>query len=211
MNTPQSVKTPLSLALGLASCLLLSSCNPVDSLRPLSSPATAQPDPQLVGTWVMKKDPDQTMLRFSIVKGAWMRVDITSAKDAAKRKSAGKPESYDFFPTTIGKNHFLNVVMIEKDAQGDSVKHYVFLRYEFSFGHKLQMWIMDEDEVSDAIDDGKLKGIVHEDKDLMVGKPPHPDADVTIQDTSANIVKFIQGADLDDLFENKLNTLYRVP
>jgi hypothetical protein len=206
MNTPPLAKASLSLALGVACCLLLSSCDPVNSIKPLASPDTAQADPQLVGTWLVKKDPDQTTIRFSIVKGPWMRAEISPGK----RKKNGEPESYDFYPVVIGKNHFLNVIMSEKDDQGRNVKRYVFLRYEISFNHRLQMWLMDEDEIEDAIDDGKLKGVVHEDNDIMIGTHARPDADVTLQDSSAHISTFIQNADMDDLFPDKLNTLYRV-
>ena len=58
--------------------------------------------------------------------------------------------------------------------------------------------------VAEAIRAGKLKGIVHENKNLMVGQPPHPDEDVTLQDTSENIAKFIQSTDAIALFSQKM-------
>jgi hypothetical protein len=43
-----------------------------------------------------------------------------------------------------------------------------------------------------------------------VGQPPHPDVNVTLQDTSPNIVRFIQSADVSALFNDKMEPLYRV-
>ena len=62
-----------------------------------------------------------------------------------------------------------------------------------------------------AVRAGKIKGVVHENKDSMLaGKPGHPDVDVNLTDSSANLVRFLQTADLDQLFSTKLDILYRV-
>jgi len=194
------VKSPFSLALGLALCLILASCT-VTSDNPLSSPDTAQADQRLVGDWFGKKD--KNTFRFTASKGGWMHVEIIPSK------AGEKTDSYDFFPTTIGSTTFLNVQ--NEDDDGHPIKGYFLLRYTISGDHVLQMWMVSQDAAAAAVRAGKLKGIVHQDKNpMMVGQPPHPDVDVTLQDTTANLVTFIQGTDVDTLFSDKCDPLYRV-
>jgi hypothetical protein len=205
------MKTPFSLALGSALCLLLSSCV-TDSVNPLSSPDLSQADQRLVGDWRGGTDSDRNICRFSITTAPWMHVVITPEQtDAGNRPSMidRKPEEYDFFSTVIGKDTFLNVVMVGKNDKNRTVKTYVFLRYKFLSDHILNMWMMSQDLPAAAIRAGKLKGLVKQ-NGLTLAQPARPDVDVALQDTGANIVKFIQNSNLDELFNNKMNGFYRV-
>jgi hypothetical protein len=196
------MKTPFPLALGSALCLLLTSCV-VTSENPLSSPHTAHADQQFVGDWFGKKD--LNTFRFTLTKAPWMHVEIIPAK------AGEKTDSYDFFPTVIGNNTFLNVVLIGKDDQGHPTKAYVFVRYSISGNRVLQMWRMSQDAAAAAVRAGKLTGIVDQDKNpMMVGQPPHPEVDVTLHDTGSKIVKFIQNSGVDELFSDTMEPLYRV-
>jgi len=202
------MKPAFRLVLGAALCLFLTSCV-TDSVNPLSSPDTAKADPRLVGDWLGQ---DQEKFHFSVTNGAWMHVVITpEPTDAADRPSMidNKPEEYDLFPSVIGKNTFLNVVMLGKDDKGNPTKTYVFIRYKFSGDDILNMWTLSQDLPAAAIRAGKLKGLVKQ-NDLTLSQPARPDVDVTLQDTSANIVKFIQNSNIDDLFKDKMNPLNRV-
>ena len=198
---------------GLALCLLLTACT-TDSINPLSSPDSAQPDHQLVGIWRGRNDPDKETFRISITNTHWMHVIITPDQtDTEKRPSMidRKPESYDFFPTVIGNNTFLNVVTTGKDDAGHPTKTYQILRYTVKGNHELQMWMISQDAAAAAVRAGKLQGHVDQGKDpMMVGQPPHPDVDVTLHSSSADLVKFIQGTDVKALFSDKMETLYRV-
>jgi hypothetical protein len=71
------------------------------------------------------------------------------------------------------------------------------------------MWMMSQDLPAAAIRAGKLKGLVKQ-NGLTLAQPARPDVDVALQDTGANIVKFIQNSNLDELFNNKMNGFYRV-
>lgn len=195
------MKPSLSLALGSVLCLILAGCT-VTSDNPLSSPDTAQADQRLVGDWFSKKD--KTTFHFTVSKGGWMHVKITQSNPG------GKTDSYDFFPTTIGSTTFLNVQ--NEDDDGHHIKGYILLRYTISGNHVLQMWMASQDEAAAAVRAGKLKGIVHENKNSMVavGNPPHPDVDVTLQDSPARLVKFIQGTDVEKFFSNKMEPLTRI-
>ncbi len=184
---------------------MLSSCTTV-SENPLSSPETSRPDPRLVGAWRGTSDTaHDSILRFSITKGSWMHVTIT---EPGKKE---KPESYDLFPTVIGRHTFLNVVMTGKDDKGRPTKNYFFIRYSISSDHELRMWSMSQDEAASAIREGKLKGIVKEDKNpLTTRRLSHPDVDVVLQDTSANLFRYIQKHDVDDLFDDEMSSSKRV-
>lgn len=203
------MKTLSSLALGVTLCLFLTSCV-VTSDNPLSSPEAAKPDPKLIGDWFQKKD--QETFHFTETHGGWMHVVITPKPvDKAGNMINRKPEEYDFFPTTIGDNTFLNVVLIGKDDKDRPTKGYVFLRYTIEHDHVLQMWMISQDEVAAAVRAGNLKGVVQEDKEpIMVGHPPHPDVDVALQSSSSHIVKFIESSDLKKLFSDKMEPLRRI-
>jgi len=195
--------------MALALCGLLTSCD-IDSVNPLSSPDQARPDQRLMGNWRGKKDQDT--FRFSMKNTHWMHVVITPRQTDANDESSKidrKPEEYDLFPTVIDKNAFLNVLIIDKDDQGNATKRYIFVRYSISSGHVLEMWKISQDTAATLVRTGKLKGIVHQDPHpLMVGKPPHPDVDVTLQDTSGRLAEYLRGADIKSLFSDKLENLY---
>jgi hypothetical protein len=187
------------LVLGLPICLLLTSCV-TDSQNPLSSPETAQADQRLLGDWSDKKDPGTG--RVSMTNAApWMQVESIDDK-------TGQKTDYDFFPTVISGTSFLNVQGAVADSDGHPSKNYVFLRYTISSGDVLQMWMISQDAVIAAVRAGKLKGIVHQDR-----ISPHngdADHDVTLLDTSANLVKFIRNSNVHALFNDEMEPLYRV-
>lgn len=200
------MKIDTSVLLAAALCLLLTSCV-TDSVNPLSSPDTAKADPRLVGDWRGGTDDDPNTCHFSITKAPWMHVDIIHPKEKSEPNEL--PDSYDFFPTVLGKETFLNVVMVGKDTQGHPTKSYMILRYKFTNDHVLHMWMLSDEKAAAAVRTGKLKGLI-KDNGPALGQPGRRDFDVTLQDTSGNVARFIQGSDLDDLFNNKLNGFYRV-
>jgi len=126
-----------------------------------------------------------------------MHVEIIPDRPDDKPGPDELPQSYDFFPTVIGKETFLNVVMVGKDDNGYPTKTYLFLRYKFSGKNILRMWMMSQELTAADIHAGKLKGVL-------------VDSDVYLQDSGANIVKFIQNSDLDELFNDKMNGFYRI-
>jgi len=186
-----------------AASFLLSSCMTL-SENPLSPAETARPDSRLAGTWVGKnEDAPDDVFRFTQGKGAWMRLTITHPDKKEKL------ESYDLFPSIIGKRTFLNVRTSGKDERGRTVKGYYIVRYSISSSHVLTMWPLSSDAMADAVREGKLKGIVHRNNDIL-DDSPHSDVDVTLQDSGANLSRFIQSHDSDDVFGDKMNPLKRV-
>jgi len=205
------VKNSPFLALGATLCLLLSSCE-TKSHNPLSSPDTARLDQRLVGDWYGSDGQDT--FHFTATHGPWIHVEVIPRKtDEGKRTVlfTSRPETYDLFPTVIGRYTYLNVKVTGDDDEDQSGPSYVFVRYTVSGDRVLQMWMISQDAAADAVRAGWIKGVIHQDKDpLMVGKPPRPDVDVTLQDTSANLVALIQNSNVKRLFSEKMETLYRV-
>jgi hypothetical protein len=177
------VKTPLLLTLAATLCLALSSCVPT-SESPLSPAESAQPDSKLIGDWLDKKD--QETYHITTKGGPWMHVDVL--------KDGANTESYDFYPTAIGKNTFANVVVTKPDGHISSHKAYTFIRYSLSENRVLKMWSMSSEFIFGAVKSGKLQGST-----LSQDKDP----DVVLSDSSDNLVKFIKSADLDKLFTNE--------
>jgi hypothetical protein len=208
MAIPPSAKTPLSLALGAVACLLLSSCV-IFSKNPISSPDAAQIDPLLLGDWHAEDDGAKQYVRITATDAHWMHLECFPHRNPTKVDPDDLPDSYDLFPTVIGKHTFLNVRTVEKDDHGRPTKGYRLYRYKVH-GRKLQMWLLSQDYLADAIRAGKIKGVIHEDKKTAGSSHTHPDIDIMLTDTSENIAKFIASSDLDDLFSEKMETLYRV-
>lgn len=190
------MRTSLVALFGFVLCLVLTSCM-TESTQPISSPTTAVPDPRFIGDWKGGKDGDE-IYRFIPTKTAWMHVVVIPPQTNHGPQS---PTSYcDAFPSTIGKNTFLNVLL--RDDSGKLSKNYVLLRYKFAHNNRhIRMWTMSQDGPVSAIEAGKLKGKIEEDRFSK---------NVLLQDTSANILQFIQKSNLSDLFDEELEPLQRV-
>jgi hypothetical protein len=188
------------LVLASAMTLLLTSCE-VTSENPLSSPATAQPDPKLVGRWHEKGAKDE-ILEFTVKDAHTMRLE--------DRKRNQPSESYDVFVSIIGGHHFLNARHIDNDDPSGATKSdYFIVRYEVS-DHILTTWWLDQDKVAEAINSGRLQGVVRQDKDSSkAGHPAHSDVDVTLRDSGRNLANFIRRNSVDALFSDKSSELYR--
>jgi hypothetical protein len=195
------MKKPLFLSLGMALCLLLTSCV-VTSDNPLSPPETAKPDVKLLGKWQSKDDPDEVDF-FTIKNEHWMHLEI--------QKKDRPSDSYDLFPTIIGKQKFLNVIQLVKDDKGNITRQgYYIVLYDISPDHVLSTRLMDQDKAAALVKSGKLKGIVKQNGDSSSSSPlrsSHPDVDITLQSTGADLIKFIQNSGTEAFFSDKASTM----
>ena len=171
MPQPSSLFLPVAAAL----CLLLSSC--ICSVNPISSPQTAKPDLALVGNWTDNTRPVAGTGRIFVTHSPWMRA---VSFDAKGRELKGSGDIINFFPSTLGKDAFLNVLDVETTPHGP-VKSYLFYRYQVSDGHVLRIWAIADKPVLKAVRSGKLKGTI----------TPGDHDSVLIQDSSENIQAFI--------------------
>jgi hypothetical protein len=184
------MKTYLAATVGLAASLLLTSCV-VESVQPLSSPDKAKADLRLAGIWRGK---DGGLITST--HGAWLHVKIVGPPGDNQ-----EPGSFDVFPTTIGNYTFLNVRDAVQDNPGKPATSYIFIRYAISSNHVLRTWMMSQNAVVNAVQSGKLKGHIQA---TMFSQPSQPDYDVTLEDTGANMTRFIQNSDIPALFNEAM-------
>jgi hypothetical protein len=179
-----------ALAVGLA----LSSCV-VDSDHPLISPAVAQPDPQLVGTWHTKAKVDE-IITFSIKNAHWMHVEDVKA---------GKPaETHDFTVAVINGERYMQFHHYD-----ESMPEYAFLRYRMIAGRGVMTtWSMDSDKAARLVRAGALKGVVHQTSSK--GSPKWTNVDVTLTAGSPALAKFLGEDGPHTLFSNEGSNLYRL-
>lgn len=96
------------------------------------------------------------------------------------------------FPTTGGEMQIMNL------RSGDDSK-YFFARYEFSDKGALTVWLLDEEAIAAAVEGGRIKGSVKRDQ---------MSRDVTLTDSTANLVKFLSGEG-KALFKQKFATFQK--
>jgi len=177
-------------------CLLLTACV-VDSENPIGLPESAQIDQRLLGDWVAKNG---DIVHFSAKDAHWMMA-VTAPKEPDPAKNP-KPDL--FFVTSIGDDTYLNMRSVSKDSKTT----YSLFRYTITSDQKLEMWGMSQDEMAAAVRADKLQGTVQDRG--TTGKPPHPDVDVHLTDSSENLVKFISRHAPTDIFDDETDPMTKV-
>jgi hypothetical protein len=159
----------------------------LESKRPLSDPGKAKIDERATGTWRATIDNKQYFLHAGtgniVGKSNWVELVLVNAGDE-------KPTFYLHhkigFISTIGNQRFFNVAnlsVLVSQLHGTktedltrAVDRYDILKYELNGDH-LDVWPAEQDVVRAAIESGKIKG-----------------TGATIDDTPANILRFIESA-----------------
>ena len=161
------MKTRLFLSLAVV-CLLFSGCD--DSKNPLSDPQKSKPDVRLAGVWrVRDTEGDVTYYHIGTVgeklPPSLMRVIGVTHKKNGRLESAGE---FLIFPTTLGDTTYLNLaggdqrhikLLEEKGWSPEAVGGFFLLKYTVE-GDALTVWPMDADAKRQAIEAGKVKGVI---------------------------------------------------
>ena len=178
--------------------LLCASC--VDSKNPLCDPLKAKTDAQLAGAWRAKMDDGGIEyyhvgpVRGNLPAGMMRAVSIVHKDDG----TVARPGELLLFPTTIGKNHFLNVLAVEdKDLEQldnsgwkpNLVKGFFIVKYQIQ-GDTLTVWGIDADAKGKAIEAGKIKGTVEKNTKMFT-------------DTSEKLAAFLSAPENTKLFTEK--------
>ena len=197
---------PLVLPLTVAVCLLLASCE--DSNSPLSDPEKATPEAKLSGIWRGRaKNGDVTYYHVGraggkLPEGVMRVVGLTHSKDGKLRRPALEMLA---FSTRIDDNSYLNVTILSSEQaaslsksgwRAGAVKVYWIIKYQLQ-GDTLVLQFMDRDAKRQAIEAGKIKGIVEGHK-------------AVITETTEGFRRFIAAGDGKDLFSKKVVKLERV-
>lgn len=194
------MKTPFSLALGAALCLLLTSCV-VDSENPIGSPESAQIDQRLLGYWIATNG---DIVHFSAKDAHWMLAATTPKAADGSTATNNKSEPDLFFVTTIGDDTYLNM----RSVDADSKTTYLLYRYTITSDQTLHMWGISQDEMAAAVRAGSVKGTVQDRG--PTGKPPHPDVDVHLTDSSEHLARFISRHNPEEIFDDESDPLIKV-
>jgi hypothetical protein len=204
-----TIRTRLPLLALLPVSMLLAGCD--DSKNPLSNPEDAKADTRLAGVWRTQEAYSEDMevayahigvTRDELPHGVMGAVLIGHEKDGTMSGAA----EFLLFPTTIGKNTYLNVApgdneqrtLLKKNGW-KSIAGYVLFRYKIE-GDTLLLWKMDPDAKERAIDNKKVKGEIKEGFLIDMNR---------ITDTTENVARFVATAG-DDLFAKKAIRFDRV-
>lgn len=145
-------------ALGLSLTVWsLSGCIPLAE-RPLIAADESQPDPDLVGTWLMTIDNDQ--VRFDIIPradGTLDAVSVTLDEDgpdewSVYRLHAGRLDGHRLFSARM--------IASDNEAPDPGRPVHVLFRYRKQADGTVALWNLDEDRVAAAIEAGRLPGRV---------------------------------------------------
>jgi hypothetical protein len=185
----------------LALSLCLSGC--VSSIHPLSPLAGSKPDVRLLGEWKYDKpgdtNPSDSGIAYVTVKGHGLHFHFVPTVVKGD-KNPDKPTSYDGFTTLIDSNSFLNIKVPLESKEGDV---YQFYRYSVDADGGVKVWNISHDEVSDAIRSKILKSDIPDSN-------PNKQADITLTDSSDNLMKFIKSSDVKKLFPDVFAEFYLV-
>jgi hypothetical protein len=192
----------LTLILGLL-CAVCASC--VDSDNPLSDPKQATVDAGLLGVWrANEKEGDVTYYHVGKA-GDQFPEGVLRVRTVVHDKNGelDRPNGDDtiMFTTTLGKNHYVNVTVLDAEAakalggKWDPAKAegYFIYKYEID-GDKLMVATIDPDQKKAAIKAGKVNG-----KSKEAGDDSH------FTDSTENLARFIASPDGDKIFFTKEN------
>ena len=192
---PRKMNTLRFLTRVIAFGLLMAGC--VDSEQPLGPRSEAVPDPRLVGLWhfYMEGNPaassDKSVGRISFDKSGIGRFeDVTPGKEK-------KDDPIEFFVSRAGTTSFVNLFADKPSpVNPDPAKSYVLLKYRVSADLKsVELWSLRVAALEPAIEAGKLKGRINKDDHNRLHDG------VTLQDSAANILKFIAANPDQEVFE----------
>lgn len=170
----------------------LAGCIP-ESKNPLCAPEDSILDTRLSGVWRADSDGDKIYLHFGKdgKERAMGAIEVDHEKDGTVHAN-----SYTVFTTRIEGVNYLNI----RAATGEN-RPYFFARYGIDSTDTLNIWLMSEEPVINAIKADKLKGTVSGEKSSR---------EIKVTDTTANLVRFVRKSDRMVLFAQKFGTFHRV-
>ena len=175
------------------------------SLQPLSDPEHARVDLRMKGSWQLVTDKeDPVILHIGKQNDQHMVAVIVEHKPDAKLETI----RCSFFTTQTQNHRYVNVRMEDiADDLMPRTEGYVFIKYRITEPEGLSFYAMALQPVIAAIRSGALKGrLAYRDGPAARGTEASPAevknrvAAVTISDSSAHILQFIDDSDHSVLF-----------
>lgn len=82
---------------------------------------------------------------------------------------------------------------LQQENKGDEVKGYLLLRYEVQAGQRMKLFLMNPDAIVQAIESGRLPGMVRRTKPRADGKPSQQKyAEIRITGSPAQVQSFLE-------------------
>ena len=193
----------------LSGFLLQSACVSMVSVHPLSDPDQAQVDPRMQGTWrLVTEKEDPVFLHIGILNAKKMVAVIVEHKPDARLETM----RFAFFPTQTQTRRYVNVRMEDiADDMMPPTQGYIFIKYQITGQTQLAFYSMTRPPVVVAIRDGALKGRLTYGRHAPTGGAKATSSAtkkrltaVTISDSSANILQFVDGGDHSILFSESM-------
>ena len=192
----------------VTACLFFAGCD--DSSSPLSNPEKSKPDARLAGIWRLRND-DGDVIYYHMgrpgekLPGSMLRVVGVKHTKNGNLEQGGE---LLIFPTTLGTGTYLNVadgseqqikLLEEKGRRPELFTNFFLPKYKIE-GDRLLLWFMDGDAKRQAIESGKIKGLIRKEKSTTT---------VRFTDTTENLARFVASAG-DSLFSKEPIRLERV-
>ena len=124
---------------------------------------------------------DKTNLEVVIVAGTAGQMTVTMPARGDKEANA-----FEGHVTVLGSLRILNLRLVEGGKVGS---HYIFVRYAVTADGALEVWLLREESVKQAIASGKLKG-----RRDQYGS-------TTLDDTAENMSAWLRGQKPEVVFE----------
>ena len=186
------ISRPVRLCAAVLLLLILTACGPAESVNPLSDPLQAKHDEELLGTWAGRNEDDTILMHFVPAKKSFTHIVLVG-----RGKDGADILTYEMFPTSIGKNRYMNVRNWKPKPQAGgkkedaSGKRFFFTKYEIA-EDILTIWTTKNGTIRKAIEQQKLEGEIRKGKHFT---------SVTITDSSGNLSRFVQSTEHEILFE----------
>ena len=211
-----NARHPFFLMFLAAGCLLAAGCD--DSKNPLSDPGQSKPDPRLAGVWRCKPGASGGDVMYYHVAPAGgklpasiMWVVLNDSATQPKQDQLGTwPDVMVGFPTVLGKTTYLNLggstapnAMDKLEQSGwkaGAMESYSIFKYRVE-GDTGLLWEMAEGAKKQAIQSGKIKGVIEKSSD--------GEESIRLTDTTENQARFVAAAG-DGLFKKEPVRLERV-
>jgi len=165
------------MAAGLALATLLAGCL-AESEHPIAAADPGKNDPRLWGSWISEEEDGYVIAHVFATEADTLRVSI--AEHGVE--GMGDVDSYEAHVTQLPTGDYLNAM--GADTEGG----YVFVRYQLTGTDALSVWSMANENVVQAVKDGKLPGTI---------KQESSGDDVRVTATPKQWQAFLAGAPAD--------------
>jgi hypothetical protein len=182
--------------------LVLAACVPT-SENPILSKSGGS-DPALAGAWAAAKTDEKGPSFMHFLSAPSGEFTVLLISDEAQAKEEADWSVFRVVTAEIKGSHYMSALwdMNSGKPVDDHEKGYHLLRYEIRADGTLQLFMVDEDKLKQAVKDGKIEGRIDGQGES---------SDVRLTASSEKLEKFLERSKPADLFDKPFVTLHKVP